>query len=77
MAAIAAKWGHRLIYILMVLVPLGGAVAWYGGVRDVGDMHALLGNLLMLVVAGHVLVAIVHEAVTRDGTMRRMVRPGE
>jgi cytochrome b561 len=71
----AAKWGHRLIYLLMVLVPMGGAVAWYGGVRDVGEMHEVLGNLLMLIVAGHVLAAILHEALARDGTMARMFRP--
>jgi cytochrome b561 len=73
--AAAEKWGHRLIYVLMVIVPLGGAVAWYGGIRDAGEVHAVMGNLLMLVVAGHVLVAILHEALARDGTMRRMFRP--
>ncbi|MGI1662680.1 cytochrome b [Palleronia sp. KMU-117] len=73
--AAAATWGHRLIYVLMVMVPLGGAVAWYGGIRDVGEVLAVAGNLLMLVVVGHVLVAILHEAVARDGTMRRMLRP--
>jgi cytochrome b561 len=72
---VAAKWGHRLIYVLMVLVPMGGAIAWYGGVRDVGEMHEVLGNLLMLIVAGHVLAAILHEALARDGTMARMFRP--
>ena len=76
LVSMATKWGHRLLYVLMVVVPLGGAVTWYGGIREAGEVHGVLGNLLMLVVVGHVLAAILHEALARDGTMRRMIRPG-
>jgi cytochrome b561 len=76
LVSMAAKWGHRLLYVLMVVVPLGGAVTWYGGIREAGEVHEVLGTLLMLVVAGHVLAAILHEALARDGTMQRMFRPG-
>jgi cytochrome b561 len=34
----AADWGHRLIYLLMIAVPLGGISVFFLGL-DVGDMH--------------------------------------
>jgi len=71
----AAVWGHRLLYLLMILTPLAGALAWYGGIEDLGDMHESLGNLLMIVALGHAFVAIGHQVVLKDGTMTRMLRP--
>ena len=75
--ASAAHWGHRLIYALMIAAPLGGMAAWFGGIATVGEIHGTAGKALMLVVLGHALMAIYHEAVVRDGTMQRMFRPGD
>lgn len=71
----AAKWGHRLIYALLILVPMGGAAAWYGGVEAAGDTHEVFGNAFMIVIFGHAAIAIAHEVIWGDGTLRRMVRP--
>lgn len=71
----AATWGHRLLYTLMILVPLFGALTWYLGLK-LGDPHEILANLLLIVAAGHVGAAILHEVMLRDGTMARMKRPG-
>lgn len=70
----AATWGHRLLYALMILVPLGGALTWYAGLK-LGEVHELAGNALMLVAGGHAVAAMLHEALLRDGTMARMARP--
>ncbi|SMX39040.1 cytochrome b [Maliponia aquimaris] len=70
----AATWGHRLLYALMVLVPLGGALTWYGGL-PLGDGHEIAGTALMLVAGGHAVAAMLHEALRRDGTMSRMLHP--
>lgn len=75
LVARAAHWGHRLIYALMVAVPALGAVSWYGGVRAAGEVHETAGNVFMLIVLGHALAAIGHEAFLRDGTMARMFAP--
>lgn len=72
---LAAKWGHRLIYALLILVPMGGAVTWYGGVEAAGDGHEIFGNLFMIVVLGHALIAIAHAILWRDGTLKRMIQP--
>lgn len=70
----AADWGHRLIYLLMIAVPLGGVSIWFLGM-DNGDIHGFFANVLMLVVLGHALLAIYHHYVLKDGLIRRMMRP--
>lgn len=71
----AAHWGHNLIYVLMIGVPIGGMIAWFGGVEIVGEIQGIAGKSMMLVVVGHAVMAIVHQALFADGTMMRMVRP--
>lgn len=71
----AAKWGHRLLYALMVAVPLGGLVAWTGGLREAGDIHGLAGQALVILAAGHAAAALWHHVRQKDGTLRRMIRP--
>lgn len=73
---LAALWGHRLIYVLMIATPALGAAAWYGGIRAAGEAHEIAGNTLMLIALGHAIMAIVHEVWLSDGTLARMTRPG-
>jgi cytochrome b561 len=70
----AADWGHRLIYLLMIAVPLGGVSIWFGGM-DNGDVHGPFANVLMVVVLGHAVMALYHQYVVKDGLIRRMMRP--
>src|SRR6056297_2094867 len=72
---LAAIWGHRLLYLLMLAVPLMGALTWYAGL-PLGDAHEVAGNALMLIAGGHVVMAMLHEALRSDGTMARMFKPG-
>ena len=73
LSVMAADWGHRLIYLLMIAVPLGGVATFFLGL-DVGEVHGLAANLLMLVVLGHALMAIYHQYVLKDGLLRRMMK---
>ncbi|MBF9035604.1 cytochrome b [Rhodobacterales bacterium HKCCE2091] len=73
---LAAVWGHRLLYVLMLAVPALGIATFFGGIHDAGDLHETLANLLMLVVLGHAAAGIFHQWVLKDGTLTRMVRPG-
>lgn len=70
-----AKWGHWALYGFMILLPLSGAVAWYGGVRPAGEAHEVMFNIFMLVVLGHAAMAILHQYLWRDGTLSRMMHP--
>jgi cytochrome b561 len=69
----AADWGHRLIYLLMIAVPLGGMSIWFGGM-DNGDVHGLFANVLLVVVLGHAVMALYHQYVLKDGLLRRMMK---
>lgn len=71
----AAEWGHRLIYLLMIAVPMGGISVWFLGL-DVGEFHGLAANVLMIVALGHVLMALYHQYLLKDGLLRRMMRTG-
>lgn len=73
---LAADWGHRLLYLLMFLVPLAGILTWFGQIEATGDVHAVLANALMIVAGGHAAAAIYHQFILRDGLMQRMRRPG-
>lgn len=73
LSVMAADWGHRLIYLLMIAVPLGGISTFFLGL-DVGDLHALAANVLMVVVLGHALMALYHQYVLKDGLLRRMMK---
>lgn len=73
LAVMAADWGHRLIYLLMIAVPLGGISVFFLGL-DVGEIHGLAANVLMLVVLGHALMALYHQYVLKDGLLRRMMK---
>ena len=75
LAVLAADWGHKLIYLLMFAVPLGGFSVWFLGL-DIGHIHGLAANILMLVVLGHALMALFHQYVLKDGLLRRMMRAG-
>ena len=73
LAVMASDWGHRLIYLLMIAVPLGGVATFFLGL-PVGDIHALAANVLMVAVLGHALMALYHQYVLKDGLLRRMMR---
>jgi cytochrome b561 len=70
---LAAVWGHRVIYLLMIVVPLGGISAWFFGL-ETGDIHGLFANVLMVIVLGHTVIALYHQYIVKDGLLRRMMR---
>lgn len=73
--ATAATWGHRLLYLLMLGVPVGGMAAWFGGVEIAAEGHELGATLLIVVAAAHVAAALFHQVVLKDGLIARMM-PG-
>ena len=72
---LAAIWGHRLLYLLMILVPALGGITWFGRFDPTGELHVLAANALMIVAGGHAVMAIYHQFVVRDGLLTRMTRP--
>ena len=70
----AADWGHRLIYLLMIAVPLGGMSIWFWRHGQRRYPRAVFANVLMIVVLGHALMALYHQYVLKDGLLRRMMK---
>lgn len=71
-----AKVTHAGLYLLLLLMPVAGIAAWFGRVELAADAHELLFKLGMLLSALHVVGALYHQFVLKDGLMMRMKRPG-
>jgi cytochrome b561 len=71
---ILARVTHAGLYAVMILMPVSGAVAWFGGVGAAAQGHNVMKVLLLALVALHVVGALYHQFVLRDGTMARMRR---
>jgi cytochrome b561 len=72
---LVAKGTHAGLYLLMVLMPVSGAVAWFGGVAGAADAHEAMRILLLLLIALHVAGAVYHRLVLKSGVMERMLYP--
>ena len=72
----AASAMHGVLYLLMVGVPLAGALTWYKGIDALGEPHALMANVLLILAGLHAVMALFHQYVLKDGLLRRMMRPG-
>ncbi len=73
--AIAAAGMHHTLYLLMILMPVSGAVAWFGGVDAAAAVHSFLRVVVLVLVALHVLAALYHQFVLKNGLMNRMRTP--
>lgn len=69
-----AKATHLGLYALMILMPLSGSMAWFGGVELAAQGHNILKIALLALVALHVVGAGYHHFVLKDGLINRMRR---
>jgi cytochrome b561 len=67
---------HAALYLVLVLLPISGLMAWFGGVREAGEVHEVLFNAGWIVVAMHTAAALFHQYVLKDGLIGRMMRAG-
>lgn len=70
----AAAAMHIALYIVLLVAPISGLVAFYG-LADVGDTHALVRPALFLLVLLHIAAALYNQFLRKDGTLMRMLRP--
>lgn len=63
---------HWALYAVLIVIPAAGLVAWFGGVRDAGEIHEVLANVLLALAGLHVAAALFHQFVLKDGLMNRM-----
>ena len=67
-----AHWVHVALYAVMILMPIGGAVAWFGGVEMAAEGHELMKFVLGGLVALHVAGALYNHFVLKNGLLNRM-----
>ena len=71
-AKLAGKVVHYGIYALLIILPISGSVAWFGKIGTPAQVHEILTNVLLALVAIHVLAALVHQFVWKDNLLLRM-----
>ncbi|WP_320197957.1 cytochrome b [Agrobacterium sp. rho-13.3] len=70
---LAAKAAHVALYALLIGMPLTGMAAYYLGFSGAGSFHAdVLKVILWILIAGHVLGALVHQFYWKTNVLRRM-----
>ena len=73
---LVARITHIGLYALILVIPLTGLLTWFGLNRDIGEVHETLFALLVFFTGLHVVGALYHQFVLKDGLMERMRRPG-
>lgn len=72
-----ARLTYLGLYALMILMPISGAVAWFGGVQAAAGAHGVMKLLLLALIALHIAAAFYHQLILRDGVMERMRRAAD
>jgi len=67
---------HWALYALMALVPISGAVAWFGLVEPAAEAHEVMKSILLVLVGLHVLGALYHQFVLKTNLIDRMKKSG-
>lgn len=65
---------HALFYVLLLAMPVSGAVAWFGGFELPAEAHEIAAKLLIALVVLHVIAALVHRFWFRSGVVERILR---
>jgi cytochrome b561 len=68
-----ARSAHFAFYILLVVVPATGLLAYYGW-DALGDVHSWAKPVFIVLILVHAGAALVHQFLLRDGTLERMFR---
>ena len=74
-AQLLAKTTHVLLYVILLLMPVLGLVAWFTGNDDIAGYHAFLWNPLLAIIALHVAGALAQHFWFRSPALKRMI-PG-
>jgi cytochrome b561 len=69
---LAAGATHWAFYALLVLLPVSGAIAWFGLNHDAGEAHEVLKTILLVLVVLHVVGALFHQFYLKTDLITRM-----
>ncbi|MDO5706398.1 MAG: cytochrome b/b6 domain-containing protein [Paracoccus sp. (in: a-proteobacteria)] len=63
---------HWALYAVLILTPLSGGVAWFGGQEGAAEAHETLTGALLALTGLHVTGALYHQFIVKDGLLSRM-----
>lgn len=63
---------HKLLYAILIMMVLSGGMAWFFNIDAAANAHNLFKVLLLVTVLGHVLAALYHHFIMKDGLLNRM-----
>lgn len=66
---------HGSIYVLLLLLPISGSVAWFLGVDGAAGAHGILTNLLLAAIVLHIAGALFQHFIRRSDVLMRMFKP--
>ncbi|TCP60266.1 cytochrome b561 [Rhodovulum bhavnagarense] len=72
-----ARVMYGLFYVLLVLLPVSGMVAWSQGSGMAGNVHSALRVVLMILIVLHVAAALAGQYIKKDGTLARMMKSAD
>ena len=67
-----AKLVHGAFYLLLIIMPISGGAAVFGGVMPAAEGHELMAKILIILVILHVLATIYHQFVLKTNLIQRM-----
>lgn len=73
----AAHGTHLALYALLILMPISGAVAWFGGVEAAASGHSVMRLILIAFVLLHVVGALYHQFFLKNNLLDRMRTPDQ
>ncbi len=76
MMKMVAHATHGILYLALLLMPLSGALAWFGQNELAVTAHWALKFVLLAFVALHIGAALYHHFVLKNGLIKRMTKAG-
>lgn len=68
---------HGLIYVMLLSLPVSGAIAWFFGVGLAALVHEYMQALLLGLIAAHIAGALFQHLIRRSDVIMRMFAPDE
>jgi cytochrome b561 len=64
---------HIAFYVLLITLPITGAMAYYLDLPAMGDIHEIGKPILIILITLHVLAALWHQFIRRDNLLMRIL----
>ena len=72
---LAARAAHFALYAVILLMPVTGGLAWFGGIETMAAVHGAGKPVILGLVVLHIGGALYQHFVAKTDVLRRMLRP--